>query len=127
MACLVAKSMVFSWQMGWRTPKIGRRRHWCLPQTLCPLGAHSSNGEIWGHGQGAMPYFLQAFLRYCVTALTLLLHCHDQKPRTVCAGQGLNIHSISLVLLSKLGSKSIVLNCNAIWCRSLHFIFHYPQ
>jgi len=26
--------------------------------TLCPLGAHSSNGEIWGHGRGGMPFFL---------------------------------------------------------------------
>jgi hypothetical protein len=28
-----------------------------LPQTLCPLGAHSSNGGIWGHGRGDMPFF----------------------------------------------------------------------
>ena len=27
-----------------------------LPQTLCPLGAHSSNGGIWGHGHGGMPF-----------------------------------------------------------------------
>ena len=30
---------------------------WCLPQTLCPLGAHSSNGGILGHSQGGMPLF----------------------------------------------------------------------
>ena len=28
-----------------------------MPQTLCPLGAHSSNGGIWGHGRGGMPFF----------------------------------------------------------------------
>jgi len=38
------------WDGRWRTQKIGRRRRWCLPQTLCPSGAHSSNGGIWGHG-----------------------------------------------------------------------------
>ena len=59
MACLVAKSMVISWKWDgrWKTQKIGRRRHWCLPQTLCPLGAHFSNGGIWGHGRGGMPFF----------------------------------------------------------------------
>jgi len=46
------------WDGKWRTQKNGRRRHWCLPQTLCPLGAHSSNGGIWGHGRGGMPFFL---------------------------------------------------------------------
>ena len=28
-----------------------------MPQTLCPLGAHSSNGGIWGHGQGGCHVF----------------------------------------------------------------------
>ena len=48
MACLVAKSMVFhgTWDGKWRTQRIGRRRHWCLPQTLCPLGAHSVMGAF---------------------------------------------------------------------------------
>ena len=34
------------WDGRWRTQRNGRRRHWCLPQTLCPLGAHSNNGVI---------------------------------------------------------------------------------
>jgi hypothetical protein len=29
----------------------------CAPNTLS-LGAHSSNGGIWGHGQGGIPLFL---------------------------------------------------------------------
>jgi hypothetical protein len=29
-----------------------------LSQTLCPLGAHFSNGGILGHGQGGMPFLL---------------------------------------------------------------------
>ena len=45
------------WDGRWRTQKNGRRRRWCLPQKLCPLGAHSSNGGIWGHSQGGMPFF----------------------------------------------------------------------
>ena len=40
------------WGGKWRTQKIRRN---C--QTLCPLGAHSSNGGIWGHGRGGMPIF----------------------------------------------------------------------
>jgi len=47
------------WDGRWRNQKIGRRRHWCLLQTLCPLGAHSSSGGIWGHSWGGMPFFLQ--------------------------------------------------------------------
>jgi len=47
------------WDGRWRTQRIGRRRHWCPPQTLCPLGAHSSNGGIWGHSRGGMPFFLK--------------------------------------------------------------------
>ena len=39
------------------TRKSGGEKRRCLPQELCPLGAHSSNGEIWGHGQGGMPIF----------------------------------------------------------------------
>ena len=46
------------WDGRWRNQKIGRRRLWCLLQTLCPLGAHSSSGGIWGHSRGGMPYFL---------------------------------------------------------------------
>jgi len=45
------------WDGRWRTQDNRRRRHWCLPQTLCPLGVHSSNGGIWGHGRGGMPFF----------------------------------------------------------------------
>ena len=28
-----------------------------MPQTLCPLGAHSSNERIWGHSRGGTPFF----------------------------------------------------------------------
>ena len=38
-------------------PEKRRRRHWCLPQTNCPLGAHFNNEGIWGHGQGGMPFY----------------------------------------------------------------------
>ena len=85
------------WDGRWRTQKIGRRRHWCLPQTLCPLGAHSSNGGIWGHGQGAMPYlssdWLQAFFKLplktqiasCWQHINLFLQCHLISLRGSCA------------------------------------------
>jgi len=46
------------WDGRWRIQRIGRKRHWCLPQTLCPLGAHSRSGGFWGHGQGGMPFFI---------------------------------------------------------------------
>ena len=35
----------------------GSPGHWCSPQTLCPLGAYSSNGGIWGHSKRGMPFF----------------------------------------------------------------------
>jgi len=45
------------WDGRWRTQKIGRRRHWCLPQTLCPLGAHSSNGGFGVMVEGGCHFF----------------------------------------------------------------------
>ena len=41
----------------WRTQKIGRRRRWCVPQTLCPLGAHSSNEEFGVMVKGGFHFF----------------------------------------------------------------------
>ena len=45
--------------MGWQmeNPENREEKALWLPQTLCPLGAHSSNGGIWGHSQGGMPLF----------------------------------------------------------------------
>jgi len=60
MACLVAKSMVFSWLMGWQMENPENREEKALvfaPNTLS-LGCSLQYGGIWGHSQGGMPFFL---------------------------------------------------------------------
>ena len=46
------------WDGRWRTQEIGRRtRQWCLPQTLCPLGAHSIMGDFGVMVEGGCHFF----------------------------------------------------------------------
>jgi len=90
------------WDGRWRTQKIGRRRHWCLPQTLCPLGAHSSNRKIWGHGQGEMPFS------------SLVTRAHFWKAAVMWEG---NIRAKESDFFVRMFRGRDVFTCNETWCK----------
>ena len=45
------------WDGRWRTQKIGRRRRWCLPQTLCPWVLTPVMGEFGVIVEGGCHFF----------------------------------------------------------------------
>ena len=106
------------WDGRWRTQRIRRRRHWCLPQTPCPLGAHSSNGRIWGHSRGGMTFFFSD---------------HTFERRQWC-GRGVSLQKslifwfvcleveMSLRAMRPTSSDANLMGGDLMWpCRPLHF------
>jgi len=109
------------WDGRWRTQRIGRRRQWCLPQTLCRLGAHSSNGGIRGRSRGGMPFFPLVTRAHFWKAAVVWEGSIWEKESLIFLFVCLDVE-VSLRAMRPASSDAKLMGGGLMWpCRPLHF------